>query len=292
MSVPAQVPQTPPAASRIDFGWIKAACALSSAQPGVWAGSLFLLFLIYIGVWSVLLFVTGGWPAFQRTFIAGFNHVQRVTYSYPAPTAAVYQRFAVEQVRDIVLAGIDAIFVGGLYRMALRQGRGEPISVSGLFSAFPESVPLFLVGVAMPVVLGLIKGALMWPRHLFLPLASVTLIGNIYLLLDTLLSSLLMFAPLLIVDAGASVPEALRGSMRLLGRHWLRGIWFYLVASVVGGIGVLLCGVGMLVTYPVFLLSITTAYLALTQSDAEAKPFDPVFGSAAEGVWPPRPRVP
>ena len=49
------------------------------------------------------------------------------------------------------------------------------------------------------------------------------------------------------------------------------------------------CGVGMLATYPVFVISIAVGYLALTPPAANNAPN---FGPAPMGVWPPPPRVP
>ncbi len=286
MSVPVQSSLPPPSAAWIDFGWIGQAWALFKAQSGVWVGAVLLSFLIYVGGWALILLASGEWPALQNSFTYGLHHTRTTTYYSPAPTAVVYQRFAATQARNVVLAGISAIFTGGLYRMALRQKRGEPISVSGLFSAFPQSLSLFLVGIVVPIALALIEGALMWPRHRFLPFASVTLVGNIYWILGTLLSSSLMFAPFFVLDTGASFPDALLGSVRLLRGQLSRSIVFYVAVSIIGVLGLLGCGVGMLATYPVFLISIAIGYLTLTQPPANVPEFDP----APAGVWPPPPR--
>ncbi len=78
------------------------------------------------------------------------------------------------------------------------------------------------------------------------------------------------------------------GSLRLLRGQTLRGVWFYVVASFAGSIGLVLCGVGMLATYPVFLIAcIALAYLALTSPAGDTPELDP----APVGVWPPPPRV-
>ncbi len=273
--------------AKIDFGWIKQAWTLFSAQSGVWVGALLLSFLIYLSVWLLLAIPTGGLTQFQRAFSHGLTHSSsQSSYFHPAPTAGVYERLVLRQGRGILLAGLNAILTGGLYRMALQQKRGEAISVFGLFSALPLSLPLFAVGAVVPIILGFVEGACLWPLHRFLPRTSVSITGNVYLGLTTLLNSLLMFAPLLVLDAKANAAEAIVGSVRLLRGQLLRGIWFYVVASFVGGVGLILCGVGMLATYPVFLLSIALAYLALTQSDADS----PVFDPAPAGVWPPPPR--
>jgi hypothetical protein len=288
MSVPAQTRMTPPDATRIDFGWIKQAWALFSAQPGVWVGAIFLCFLINVALWILLAIPNGELAALQAAFhqglAAGAAHTQRL----PPPSALHFLEYAEQQVASILLAGIGIVLIGGLYRMALQQKRGELISVNDLFSALPQSVPLFLVGSAAPAVRGLMDTVSWWLlHHLRASLSSASAVNQAETGLHVLLDGLLMFAPLLVVDAGASAPEAIFGSIRLLGRQWLRGIGFYIVASFVGGSGLLLCGVGMLATYPIFLISITIAYLALTQFDAAASPMP--FDPAPVGVWPRRP---
>ena len=288
MSVPAQNSplqnsQAPPV--RIDFKWIGQAWELFKSQSGVWIGAVFLFFLVSLFVSALSIIATDGWNACLNYFTQGFRHSP--IYQYPAPSPLVYQQFVVSRVRDITVAGINAVFIGGLYRMALLQKRGEPISVFGLFSAIPQSMPLFLVGSIIPAALALVEVASLWPLHHFLPLTSTTTIENVYLLVTTLFSSMFLFAPLLVLDVSANVPEALLGSVRLLRGQLLRGIGFDLYASLVGAIGVIGCGVGMLAMYPLFFLSIATAYLALTQlvvTDAPA--FAP-----PEGVWPPPPRI-
>ena len=205
MSVPTQSRRQSPRTGVIDFGCIGQGWALFKVQSGVWMGAMLLYFLISVGAWVLLALPTGGLAQFQRAFSYGLTHPpSQPSYYHPAPTAVVYERFALQQVRVILLAGVDTIFLGGLYRMALRQKRGETISVFGLFSALPQSPPLFLAGIVVPTVLGLVEGACLWPLHRFLPRTSVSVTGNVYLGLTTLGDGLLMFAPLLVVDAGES----------------------------------------------------------------------------------------
>jgi len=289
MSVPAQTRMTPPSAVRIQFGWITQAWALFSAQPGVWIGTVALSFSINVVLWALISLPTDPdvWVSLRSVYAALVTHTQ----APPARFMNPYLEFAQQTACNTLVAGLCAIFTGGLYRMALRQKRGEPISVSGLFSAFPQSLPLFLVGIALPTGLGVAEGVCLWLLHSHLSAAaSLHAVNQADWMLGLLLNGLLMFAPLLVVGTGASAPVALLGSVRLLGRQWLRGIWFYIVASLVGGIGLLLCGVGMLATYPIFLLSIAIGYLALTQANTESEP--PAFDPAPVGVWPPPPRIP
>lgn len=283
MSIPFQPRMTPPAA-RIDFGWLGQAWTLFSAQAGVWIGALLSSFLLEAALWVLLAIPTG--VSMQAIYVLLLTHPG----TPPRPSAHPYQDFAQTELFSILLAGISAILAGGLYRMALRQLRGEPISVGNLFSALPQSLPLLLVGIFVPAVLALLEGAGLWLLHFSLPpTAAVGVINATAWLPALLLPGLVMFAPLLVVDAGASAPAALLGSVRLLGRQWLMGILFYVVTAIVSSLGVLLCGVGMLATYPLLFLSTTLGYLVMTQSMPLGEtPVNPM----PAGVWPPPPQVP
>ena len=286
MSIPTQSGRQSSRTGVIDFGCIGQGWSLFKTQSGVWMGAMLLCFLLNAAIYVLLSLPFGVFAALQTVYAALITHTQLPPSS--ASGQNPYREFLQTQLFSILLAGISGVFIGGLYRMALQQRRGEPISVFGLFSALPQSLPLFIVGAVVPVVLGLGEGVAVWALHRLMgPDGAIAAVNRVEWVFVLMLNGLLMFAPLLIVDAGANAGEAIAGSMRLLRGQMRRGVWFYVAASFVGGIGFLLCGVGMLATYPVFLISIVLAYLALTPPAADAPPFDP----APAGVWPPPPRV-
>ena len=284
MSVPAQAHPAPPAAARIDFGWIKQAWALFSAQAGVWVAAMFLCFIIDVAVWVLLSIPTGVMTNMRRDF-ASVGALQ-----HPIVSAHPYREFAQTRALGLLIGCAFAVFNGGFYQMALRQKRGAAISVSGLFSGFPQAVPLAVVGTAMTAAINLMECIGLWLLHFSMaPTAAVSTVSSASQILALILPGLFMFAPLLIVDAGANVTDALLGSVRLLRSRWLKGIAFYIVVSLITFMGAFLCGIGLLVTCPLFFLSIAIGYLALTQPEAAERPaFDP----ALVGVWPPPPQVP
>lgn len=71
---------------------------------------------------------------------------------------------------------------------------------------------------------------------------------------------LLMFSIPLVVDRKASGVEAIRRSFEMLKSQWLMATLFYVVAATIGCGGILLCGVGLLFTLPLYFLSIAVAY--------------------------------
>jgi hypothetical protein len=288
MSIPSPVEvrggETPLGTGRVDFGWLGQAWTLLWARPGVWITAFLLYLLIGIVLWLLWAIPSGTLAMLQQTYLSIIYHT-----APPLRTQHPYQDFAQNQVFSFLLAGVNTLFYAGFYRMALRQMRGERISVAGIFSAFPLALPLLMVGIAMPVVLALLEAVLAWLLHWTLaPSIVITIVSEIVILPSLILQALVMFAPLLVVDTGANAADALLGSVRLLRGQWFLGILFYFVATLVGVAGGLVCGVGMLVSYPLFLLSIAVGYFALTQPTSNTS-FE--MPAPDPGVWPPPPTI-
>jgi uncharacterized membrane protein len=273
-----------PAAGRVDFGWLGQGWALFTARPGVWVGAMALFFLIGAALWVAWAVPTGVINTLRQMYAAIVGQNPGLM-----PRGNPVKDFALNHVFAILAGGVNAVFFGGLYRTALRQMRGEPVSALGLFSGFGQAGPLLAVGIVVPAALGLIEGLLFWLLRLaHAPAAGVvSALGLLMLLPGLAAQALLMFAPLRVVDRGEGAADALLGSVRLLRGQWLMGTLFYIVASLIGGLGAAVCGVGMLASYPLFLLSVAAGYRSLTQPppSAPAYPYTP----AAPGVWPPPP---
>ena len=268
---------------RVDFVWISQAWALFSARIGVWIGAFLLYSLIAACLWLLWAIGTGTLSSFQHLYAAIISHT-----TPPVSRENPYYEFARTRGFTLLLTGINAIFFAGFLRMALRQAHGEPIGVGGIFSAFPQALPLAVVAVFSGGAIVLLEALFFGLLHLVgMPAtAAVSLAGVLVLLPSIILQGLLMFAPLLVLDRGDSAADAIMGSIRLLKGQWLMGILFYFVAALVGGLGMIACGVGLLATYPLFLISIAVGYLALTQPPVA---FAPPTASPVAGVWPPPP---
>lgn len=275
----------PPPTGRVDFSWLGQAWSLLTAQMGVWIGA----FVLYALIASVLLLLwsipTDVYATIQQAITAALNHT-----SPHVPPQNPYAQFARNQGFSLLLAAANAIFLAGFYRMALRQMRGEPIGIGGVFSAFPQALPLAIVTVCITGSVALLEGLLLGLLHLTgLPAAgAVSIAGVLVLIPSIVVQGLLMFAPLLILDKNVSAVDAILGSVRLLRGQWLMGVLFYFVVALISGFGILLCGIGVLVTYPLFLISVAVGYLALTQPPpAYSAPYP--YTAPAPGVWPPPP---
>ena len=275
----------PPPTGRVDFGWLGQAWSLFTAQMGVWIGA----FVLYALIASVLLLLwsipTSVYETIQQAITAALNHT-----SPHVPPQNPYAQFARNQGFSLLLAAANAIFLAGFYRMALRQMRGEPIGIGGVFSAFPQALPLAIVAVCIAGSVALLEGLLLGLLHLTgLPAAgAVSIAGVLVWIPSIVVQGLLMFAPLLILDKNVSAVDAILGSVRLLRGQWLMGVLFYFIVALIGGFGILLCGIGALFTYPLFLISVAVGYLALTQPPPTYSAPYP-YAAPAPGVWPPPP---
>lgn len=132
------------------------------------------------------------------------------------------------------------IVMAGLMRMAVNQVKGEAIGIGDMFSAL--DVAPAVVGVAIMV-------------------GIITMIGSYLCVIPGLIAGgLLMLALPLVVDHRAGAVEAVGLSFSTLKSEWLMAAVFYLVLTVIYVIGAILCGLGLLVTLPVAMLSIAVVY--------------------------------
>lgn len=188
----------------------------------------------------------------------------------------------------------------GIQWMILEWHRGRPLQMANAFRVFGPRYGTLVMGqvvqaavlfaAAVPMIAGLVAMGIAawmirqdpeaWPLGLQLGLllggAGLGLAGMLvyfYLLVAWL------FAPLLILDKGMEFWDAMQLSRRVAYRHPWGFSWFLLVASVVAVSGLLLCGVGIVVTFPLGIQMLALAYQrqygALREQPARQWPSSP-----------------
>jgi hypothetical protein len=140
----------------------------------------------------------------------------------------------------VVSTIVTAFFLGGMFRMACRQIRGQDIGVATLFS---------VVGVLPQLVLA----SFLYGLAVFLGFCILVIPGFI-------ISGLLMFTLPLIVDGGLDPMAALTQSWHALKRQWLVAAAFHVVAGFAAAMGLCFCGVGFLLTAPLYCMAISVLY--------------------------------
>jgi hypothetical protein len=135
---------------------------------------------------------------------------------------------------------VAAFLWGGLWKTAIKQLRGESISVGDLFSGgdvFPRMIGAFLAIGIMATL-----GALLC----FFP--AFVVIG------------LFFFTIPLIVDQNLDVSSALSASFEATKKNWLMFTLFAFVVAILASLGQFACYIGLLATYPLQFTIATIAY--------------------------------
>jgi hypothetical protein len=162
------------------------------------------------------------------------------------PPKNVQPSFLSTTVFTLVIAAVSAFLSGGLYRMATKQLRGEPINPGMLFGA-GDVYPALLGFTLILSIAGMLFNLL--PGGVFISLPFTVIIGG-----------LLMFTVPLIADKRMRLGEALGASWGALSSQGLMAILFYFVTSVIAGLGFIACCVGLLFTVPLQILSVSCLY--------------------------------
>ena len=135
---------------------------------------------------------------------------------------------------------IGQLLMGGLYRMAINQVRGGTPEFSDLFSV-TDVLPALLIAAILT--------------------SLATFAGFLFCIIPGLLiASLLMFTIPLVVDKRMDAITAMTASIDALKPQMGMALVFTLVIGILAGAGALLCGVGLLITGPLALLSIALLY--------------------------------
>lgn len=135
---------------------------------------------------------------------------------------------------------VGCLFLGGMIRMASRQVLGGAPRIEDLFSV-------------VDVGFQLLAGAVFY--------AAATFLGSLLCVIPGFIASgLLMFMLPLIVIARRPATEAVAESWHVLAPQWLTATVFHFVLSLVSGMGIVLCCIGILFTGPLYSLSIALLF--------------------------------
>ena len=134
------------------------------------------------------------------------------------------------------------------------SGRNYPqLLLFGLFHSFL----MLLVGLPTNLILQrYITGSMFSPGKPpnFPPeaMGAIFLFSALSWIALVVLSTFFVFVPLLIMDKGYEAWPAIKLSCKMVMRRWWMSFLFVLVAYLLGGVGVCACGIGLLVSAPVY----------------------------------------
>ena len=222
-------PPTPAPVASVNFDYISKAWELVRERLGTWVVATLIGF-------GIAFIVAIGGAIYQVVMTSGVN-ANPNQRDIGALLGVVVVRF----LSSIVSGLLTSFFLGGFYRMAFKQLRGQPTEVSDIFSGKDVFLPIFGANLLMGFATG---------------------IGSLFCLLPgLLLAGLWMFTIPLIVDKGLGVFEAMGKSFEALRPHMWSALGYYFVLAIVASLGFLLCGLGWLVTIPLLYIGVARLYL-------------------------------
>lgn len=162
----------------------------------------------------------------------------------------------------LVFSLVGTFFHGGMFRVALGQIRSGHARFSDLWSSI-DALPA-LLGVTLVEVLGICVGSC------FCLVPGLLLMG------------LLMFAAPLVVDPKKKmgVIESLSASFQALKPQMWMALVFAIVCYLLAQAGQIACGIGVVVTLPLFYLSMAVAYRDFFLNEEMPPPISPVAWQA------------
>ena len=222
----------PQYAPGVRWEWIGEAWKLFTNAPATW---------IFMQLIAIAMVVVAILPIFL--IIGGFGAIARGMGGSASPLALLI----IPVIFLIILLG-GAYLTSGFYRTAIRQARGEAISVSDLFSGgdvFLSVLGYFiLLGIAEMIV-GLIISI---PAYIVEALSPLTSLAGS--LVRLMIIGPLLFALPQIVDGRAGVIDSIRASLKLTQTNLLTYMLFAVVMGLLGLSGIIACIVGIIVTAP------------------------------------------
>jgi len=147
----------------------------------------------------------------------------------------------------ICITGIGALLVGpllcGFYHIVFQRMQGNRSSTGDLFKGFDVFLDAFIASVILLIAIFI-----------------VSLIPFLGFLLSFPLGAAFIFVLPLIWEKRLSATKAIQESFHLFKENWPYLTLFYVIGSIVGGAGVLLFGIGIVFTFPIYFYATACLY--------------------------------
>jgi len=209
---------------KVRFDAIGEAWQMTRDKMGVWVVAM----LVYFAAMLVVLAIVGA-----ILYAAGMiTAPSQGNPDFLSPVARI--------IINIVSLVAGAFFQAGLYRMALKQVRGQDIQASDAFSA------------------GDVVGGAIFTQIVY---GIAVNIGTLLCVIPGLIvAGRGMFAMPLTVDKNITGIAALQKSWEALKNDTLNAVLFVIVAGLAASLGALACGVGVVFTAPIAVLAVAITY--------------------------------
>jgi uncharacterized membrane protein len=223
MSVYGDGNSSPP---QVDLGWLSDGWTLFKQQSGTWIVAALLAGLIDTAISGIL-----------NSALGAGNHTRSGSAGDMTQYLPNTPGEAVASVLDYLST---ALLSAGLFRMALRQLRGEKLTPFDFLAIGDVLLPLAGVSV------------IVW--------ACTTVGYTLCVVPGLILDGLLMFAPLYVVAERAQPVEAVSRSFNTLKSQWLMAAVFFCLSMLWVLASYCLCGVGELAVIPQVILAVAAGF--------------------------------
>ena len=179
------------------------------------------------------------------------------------------------------LFSIGSLFVmgqlmAGVYLVTLKVIRRQPTELGEMFIGFKTAyVQLLLAYIVIALLTGLaaIPGAVVTAIPVVVMINKesadvlmilLTMLGLVMLLVPLIyLTIIWMFALPLVIDKGVGFWQAMETSRKVVNKHWLTMFGLFIVLALINLVGVMLCCVGMFLSFPLCIAAMMYAYETL-----------------------------
>jgi hypothetical protein len=234
-----QIDNTQIRSSEVRWEWIGHAWKMFTSDPGTWI-------LMQLTIYGLLFIFS-----FFMNIVVGLTTVLTTDLSEDSMPAGGFEGIPWASVPLIIIFSLihlvgSAFLYSGYFRTAIKQARGQAISLADLFSG--RDCFLSVLGFMLLVYLMLTGVFLIFflPSFVSPAIGMVTMIAG--LLACLLIMTSMFFALPLIVDRKAGIIEAMRQSIELTRSHLLMYTLFAIIVGLLGLSGFLLCLIGFFIT--------------------------------------------
>jgi hypothetical protein len=214
---------------RVRFDAIGEAWQLFTQQMGVWIGAMLVMagsIIVLYALMLVVLFATAG--------------MQPQNSPQQPSGGSILLMFGGMGVLGLGGWVLIHFLLGGMFKMALKQIRGEMISVGDVFSE-TGTLPTLLIA-SILCGLAYFAGALLC------------------ILPGYVVQGLLMLTMPIIVDQKIGATEAMTQSWNALKNDWLVATFFLILLSLAASLGAFACGIGIVFSAPLYFLTLAIVY--------------------------------
>jgi uncharacterized membrane protein len=163
-------------------------------------------------------------------------------FEYSASSSLGFASIAVLVLGLIVLFVLVAAIQSAYYVGMLDIANGQPVSIGSFFK--PRMVGSVIIATVLTGI--------------------AAVIGSFCFILGIAVAIFTLFTTVAIVDRGLSPIDGIKTSIDIAKANFVQVLLTWLLAAVIATVGVLACGVGLLVSVPVSVLYVVYAYRRLT----------------------------